>query len=178
MARVMNVVFGIGIAVLLFIVVLLGINVFYPRPMIEDFGCDDIRVAKLASCSANMTVGECEDLRTQQMIEEESGEMKECWDRFDDARDIYNKNFFLITAIIGFILIVVSMFLFSMINIAAGTAFAGLTLIVFGFMIGWEATNDMIKFVIGLIITIIVIYLAVKVNNRYQSDHKKGKKKK
>jgi len=173
MARVMNVVFGIGIAVMLFIVVLLGINVFYPRPQVEDFGCDELRVAKLASCSENMTVGECERLRTQQMIEEESGEMKECWDRFEDARDIYNKNFFLITAILGFIAIIVSMFLFSMINIAAGTAFSGLALIVFGFMIGWEATNDAVKFVIGLVIAVMVIYFAVVINKRYEKNKKR-----
>jgi hypothetical protein len=173
MAKVMNVVFGIGIAIMLFIVVLLGINVFYPRPQVEDFGCDDLRVAKLASCSENMTVGECEELRTQQMIEEESGEMKECWDRFDQARDVYNKNFFLITAIIGFIVIIASMFLFSMVNIAAGTAFAGLAMIVFGFMIGWEATNDIMKFVIGLIIAIVVIYFAVVINKRYEKSKKR-----
>ena len=176
MAKVMNVVFGIGIAILIFIVVTLGISVFYPRPEVEDFGCDRLRIEKIALCNDNMTVGECEDLRFQQELEESSSEYQECWDEFDDVRDVYNKNYFLITSIVGFVAIIVSMYLFSMTNIAAGTAFSGLALIVFGFMVGWESTDDVIKFIISLIITSIVIAFAVIVNRRYeQKPNKKAK---
>ena len=173
--KVMNVVFGIGIAVLIYIVVLLGIQTFYPRPEVEDFGCDELRFEEPVLCNENMTIKECSELKAQELIKGESNEVKECWDRYDEARDVYDRNFFLITAIIGFIAIIISMFLFGMINIAAGTAFSGLALIIFGFMIGWESTNDIIKFVIGLIITVVVIYLAVRVNRYYEKKHKKRK---
>jgi hypothetical protein len=37
MAKVMNAVFGIGIAVIIFIVVLLGIQAFYPEPKYDKY---------------------------------------------------------------------------------------------------------------------------------------------
>ena len=173
MARVMNVVFGIGIAILIFIVSTLGISVFYPRPEVEDFGCDSKRSNIGPQCSENMTVGECQELEFKQFIaEENNGEYQKCWDNFSDVRDIYNKNYFLITSIIGFLAIIVSMYLFSMTNIAAGTAFSGLALIVFGFMVGWQSTDDVIKFIISLIITSVVIFFAVIVNKRYETGSK------
>ncbi|MBR9681074.1 MAG: hypothetical protein GOU98_04625 [Candidatus Altiarchaeota archaeon] len=176
MAKVMNVVFGIGIAILIFIVAILGINVFYPRPEVSDFGCNEIRFDKLSPCAENMTVGECKDYRSGQ----EPGvntEYQECWDEYDVARDNYDRDFFLITATIGFIAIVSSMYMFSMINIAAGTTFSGLALIVFGFMVGWNSTDDWIKFLISLIITAVVVVFAVIVNKRYDTVNTDKKKK-
>ena len=168
MVKVMNVVFGIGIAVLIFIVVLLGIQSFYPRPELGDFGCDKIRVTGPVLCNDNMTVGECNSLKNQEVIKGESEESKQCWEEYDSAREDYDRNFFLITAIIGFIAIIISMFLLSMTNIAAGVAFSGLALIVFGFMIGWQSTNDILKFIIGLIIAVVVIVFAVRINKKYE----------
>jgi uncharacterized membrane protein len=153
MVKVMNVVFGIGIAVLIFIVVLLGIQTFYPRPEIEDFGCDYDRPTYI----------EKEEAQNQTAVKE----YEKCFDEYDAARDVYDKNFFLITSIIGFVAVIVSMFLLSMTNIAAGTAFSGLGLIVFGFMIGWQSTNDILKFIIGLVIAVVVIIFAVKINKKY-----------
>ena len=37
MVKVMNVVFGIGIAIIVFLVVILGIKVFYNEPVYEDY---------------------------------------------------------------------------------------------------------------------------------------------
>ncbi|MBR9681727.1 MAG: hypothetical protein GOV00_02925 [Candidatus Altiarchaeota archaeon] len=177
MAKAMNTVFGIGIAILIFIVAMLGINVFYPVPDIDDFNCSEFRVEKLAPCADNLTVGECNALTSQRTLALDNTEYQECWDRFDDARDTYSTNFFLISNILGFIAIIVSMFLFSMTNIAAGTAFSGLALIVFGFMVGWQHTDDVVKFIISLIITAVVIKFAVIVNRRYDQQPKKKKKK-
>ena len=175
MARVMNVVFGIGIAILIFIVTLLGISVFYPRPEIDDFNCTELRIERNDICTDEMTVGECNELQNTQKIERETSEYQKCWDDFSDVRDVYNKNYFIITSIIGFIAIIVSMYLFSLTNIAAGTAFAGLALIVFGFMVGWQSTDDVVKFIVSLIITTVVIVFAVIVNKRYDAKTTKTK---
>ena len=176
MAKVMNTVFGIGIAILIFIVALLGINVFYPRPDIADFNCSDMRAEKVVPCDKNLTVGECEDIMNQRIMAADNSEYEECYDRYDTARDAYDTDFFIITSILGFIAIIVSMFLFSMVNIAAGTAFSGLALITFGFMVGWQNTDDVVKFIISLIITTVVVGFAVIVNRRYEKKPKKRKK--
>ena len=60
-----------------------------------------------------------------------------------------------------------------MINIAAGTAFAGLVLIIWGFMRGWQGTGDVLKFVVALIVAVLFVYFAVVVNKRYSKPLRK-----
>jgi len=60
---------------------------------------------------------------------------------------------------------------------AAGTSFAGLVLIVYGFMRGWQGTGDVLKFVVALIVAVIFVYFAVLINNRYNSKKSKKTKK-
>lgn len=172
MAKIMNTVFGIGVAVILFIVVLLGINVFYPSPKWADFNCTEPGEMKLQVCNPNMTVGDCYDI-----VAGEQANQTNCDKMMRDAQEIYGRNFFLITNIIGVIIIIGSLFLFlnvpGMINLSAGTAFSGLVSIFAGFMRGWEATNDKIKFVVGLIIAAIIIVLAVIINKNYSKTKKR-----
>jgi hypothetical protein len=154
MVRVMNVVFGIGIAILLFLVVLLGINAFYPEPKYEEF-CDNRDYPP-----APMPAG----------LEKENTTMpvsySECYDKFDSAMENYERNIFLIASFIGIIFVIVSLYLLGMINIAAGVAFAGLATIVYGFARGWDGTGEMIRFIVGLIVVAIVIFFGVKINRR------------
>jgi len=172
--KVMNIVFGIGIAVILFIVVTLGVQVFYKAPVYDDF-CNSSRYASpnpvydSTICSENMTVKECNLLvkYNQTVADKENLYFNECNQKFQDADKAYGKNLFIINNIIGIIFVIVSLFLFSMVNIAAGTAFAGLVLIIWGFMRGWTGTGDKLKFVVALIVAILFVVFAVVVNKRY-----------
>ncbi len=178
--KVMNVVFGIGIAVLLFIVVTLGVQVFYKAPVYDDF-CNNsfypqsVPVYDSTICSDNMTVKACNVLinEKQTTLDKQNEYYNECNKKFQDADKIYGKNLFIINNVIGIIFVIVSLFLFSMVNIAAGTAFAGLVLIIWGFMRGWMGTGDKLKFVIALIVAVLFVVFAVIVNKRYT---KKGKR--
>jgi len=182
MAKVMNVVFGIGIAVLIFIVVMLGTQVFYPEPMYEDY-CNisyynkPIAIYDSTICPDNMTVGECNALvkEKQSTLDVQSAEQEKCDKEYQDASKIYGKNLFVINNIAGIIAVVVSLFLFSMVNIAAGVSFAGLILIIYGFMRGWQGTGDILKFIVALVVTALFVVFAVKVNRRYQKENKKKK---
>jgi ABC-type multidrug transport system permease subunit len=62
--------------------------------------------------------------------------------------------------------LVLAYFLSNLPNIGAGIAFAGIVLIIVGFIRGWQSTNDMLKFLIGIIIAVIVIFFSVKTNNK------------
>ncbi len=184
MARVMNVVFGIGIAVLIFIVVMLGTQVFYPEPMYEDY-CNisyydkPVMIYDSTICSDNMTVGTCNALvkEKQTTLDRQNAEQERCNNEYMDASKIYGKNLFVINNIAGITAVIVSLFLFSMVNIAAGTAFAGLILILYGFMRGWQGTGDILKFVVALVVTAMFVVFAVKVNRRYSKAEKSGKRK-
>ena len=175
----MNVVFGIGIAVILFIVVMLGTQVFYKEPLYEDF-CNvsyydkHVGIYDSTICADNMTVGVCNALikEKQSTLDKQNQEQERCNKQFMDISKIYGKKLFVINNIAGIILVIASLFLFSMVNIAAGTAFAGLVLIIYGFMRGWQGTGDILKFIVALIVAILFIIFAVIVNKRYNKPNK------
>jgi VIT1/CCC1 family predicted Fe2+/Mn2+ transporter len=125
----------------------------------------------MEKCADNMTVAECRALT----IEPEPG-MQKCYDDYDKAIKNYNKNFFITSSIIGVILLVVSYFLFYLPNIGAGVAFAGIVLILVSFVRGWQSTDDILKFVVAIVIAAIVIFFSVKTNKSF--DKKKVIKKK
>lgn len=174
--KVMNVMFGIGIAIILFIVVMLGTQVFYKEPMWEDYNCTypkEIYTA-MELCPDNITILQCRELvKTGTAINGiDQKEFEECNNKFMNAQKIYGKNLFIINNIIGILLVIASLFLFSMVNIAAGTAFSGLILIIYGFMRGWQGTGDILKFIVALIVAALFVNFAVIVNRRYNKKRK------
>ena len=178
MAKVMNTVFGIGIAVLLFIVVMLGTQVFYKEPTADasGFNCTyPTQPFDYSLCAENITIKECNNLlKTNPTLNlKVQADYDACWQRFNEAEKTYGKNLFIINNVAGIVLVIVSMFLFAMINIAAGTAFAGLALIIYGFMRGWQGTGDVLKFIVALIVAALFITFAVIVNKRYSKKSKK-----
>ena len=180
MAKVMNTVFGIGIAIILFIVVMLGTQVFYAEPLYEDY-CNYSAYPQATSiydstmCADNMTVKDRNALIKikQSTLDKQSEYYNQCSEKYNDASKVYGRNLFVINNIAGIIFVIASLFLFGMVNIAAGTAFAGLTLIVYGFMRGWQGTGDVLKFVVALIVATLFIIFAVIVNKRYSKNSKK-----
>jgi len=187
MARIINAAFGIGIAVLIFIVVLLGIQVVYKEPVIENFNCTypydkPVYAYDISFCNENITVKECNALIKERQNDSSKAQAgyDKCWKEFQDAEKIYGRNVFLIANIAGIIAVLASLFLLSMINISAGVAFSGIALIFYGFARGWQGTGDVLKFITALAVAIIFIILAVFVNQKYGKEKitKKNKRKK
>lgn len=174
MAKSMNVFFGIGVAVLVYVVVLLGIQAFYHDVNYEDYNCTYPDYSKayfsvVDSCDRNTTVGACLDSRTDvatQISAADQAKYDECNQKFNDATKAYNKNLFLITAIVGALAIVLSTLLIPLLNISLGVSFAGLALIIYGFARGWASTGDMVKFIVAIVIAALVIFLGVRYSNR------------
>ena len=160
MAKVLNGVFGIGIAVVIYIVVLLGIQAFYPTVEYSDY-CNESFYAKpmkdIYSCGDNITVEECKAIIQNQDYSQE--EYNKCYQEYDEARENYNKNFFIIATLIGTLTIIIAYLLLSLTNISAGIACSGIVLILWGFMRGWENTNNMTKFIQNILNNIALQYL-------------------
>jgi len=163
MANVLKVVFGIGIAISLLILMLLGIQTFYPEPKYENF-CDYSisPIKSFESCQDNMTVGECRTL----MLNESSNYYETCSKNYDSAEKEYKKNFFIIANILGILAIIIAYFIKETINISAGVFMSGIIIILWSLMKSWTSANDKLKFVIALIVTAIIIFLAMDVNKR------------
>jgi len=180
MVKILNAVFGIGIAVIIFIVALLGIKAFYPEPQYETY-CNNsfyttpYPVMSFYDCPQNITVKECNDLMTSKGVDSkeyarQEKENMECSTKFDTATKSYNKIFFIIASTLGLIAIIVAFFLLSIMSLSAGTAFAGIVLIVVAFVRGWNDSNDTLKFGVGLVIAVVVIFLALKINKKFSNE--------
>lgn len=109
----------------------------------------------------NETVDEC-----KQKEKANAEERNTCYQEFDAVNEEYGKNLFIITAIIGLLVIIGAMFLLNYINIAAGLIMASVVLMIYGFIVGWDSTGDMIKFIVALIDAAVVIGFAVWIKNR------------
>lgn len=163
MPRAMNIVFGIGIAVVVYILILLGIQAFYPEPRYENY-CNQTfaePILDFVKCPDNITVGECRSTVTTN-----EKEIQKCNDDYNTASRAYNKNFFIIAAVLGTIVVIAAFFIMKTPGISAGIASAGIVLIMWAFIRGWESTNDKLKFFVGLVIAAIVITLGVLVNKK------------
>jgi hypothetical protein len=179
--KIMNVVFGVGIAVIVFIVALLGIQAFYPEPKYEKFcnismySTPVISTYTIYDCPDNMTVVDCRKLIYEKDINSSETkarekEQQDCSTKYDEANKNYGKIFFLIASILGLIALIVSFFLLNTINISAGVASAGIVLLIVAFVRGWNSTNDIFKFVAGLIIGAVIIFLTLKINKRFSGE--------
>ncbi len=173
MSKVLSAVFGIGIAVVVYVTMLLGIQAFYPEPDYDDFCGNEPRyeepVMLYEGCTDDMTLGEC---RSQ--ISDREGrdtKMEECHEEYRSAEEDYGRNFFIIASILGTIALVVSFFLLNITslyitNISAGIACSGIVMILWAFIRGWESTDEKLKFIVGLIIAVIIITLTIMLNKK------------
>ena len=150
MTKVMNVIFGIGIAIILFSLTLLGFHAFYAAPDYDDF-CD--REQEIVRLEQNLT-------------EEEILEQEECWDEFEAAHDNWSRNIFIIAIITGIVVVSASLAILSMISISAGIAMAGIATIIYGFIAGFNGTSDILRFILGIIIAAIIITYAVIIHKK------------
>ncbi|MGV8168929.1 MAG: hypothetical protein ACP5N3_02630 [Candidatus Nanoarchaeia archaeon] len=186
MSKIMNAVFGIGIAVIVFIVALLGIRAFYPEPTYEKYCNTSIYsqpypAFSIYDCPRNVSVEECinimntkgVDAKTTEEMQAQETQMRVCSEQYDKASKSYNKIFFIIASILGLIAIIVAYLLLDIMSLSAGVAFAGIVLIIVAFARGWNDSNDILKFVIGLLIALVVIFLAIKINSRFSDKKKK-----
>lgn len=165
MAKVMNVVFGVGIAIILFLVVILGIKTFYPEPTYDSYKCV---YPQIAPCTPGTSATECAAQETAARADYEI-----CSKKYQDARKIYDRNVFIISSLFGLIAIIIGFVIFffsDFTNISAGVASSGLALMIYGFMVGWDGADDVLKFSVGLILAFVIIIFAVMANNKHRSE--------
>jgi hypothetical protein len=174
MSKVLSAVFGIGIAVVVYVTLLLGIQAFYPAPKYENFCSTEVRYAEPVSgydsCTDNMTMLECRKQIDKKGVN--TDEVAKCNEDFRLADEVYGRNFFIAASILGTIALVAAFYLFlsvvgmTVTNITAGIACSGIVMIAWAFIRGWEGTDDKLKFMVGLIIAVIIITLTIMLNKK------------
>ena len=178
MVSAMKAAFGIGIAIILFLVVVLGVETFYPSPEYEDFceydyedfvGVNESRCQEMGGeWLPNMDSSEQPKIIAPETRCDSSKYSRDCYDVVKEANDPHSKGLFFIVNILGIIFIIVSLFLMTMPNISSGVAFSGIALFVYGFIRGWSGTEDVWKFLTGVVIAGLLIWFAVVVNKKFE----------
>lgn len=179
-----KIILTIAIAIIFVFFIGFGIDAFYDSPEYEDFCGERIRPRNTKeSCEANdgeWIEDEIKPVADQFLCtkgsENEDGEIilicntriddreygycdinRKCEDEFDKARDVYNKNVFIICAVIGLITIAVAGIYLKKESVGAGTLAGGVLTVIYGTIRYWEGLGQIMRFMLlGLILALLI----------------------
>ena len=149
-----NFIIGIIIAAVLSMLLVLGLRIFIPAPEYPRY---DYAV-KNPCLNLNNEPDCYQRQQEESRIKQEAYEVK--------AKD-YSGRIFIAANIMGLILLMVGIIIFSLglgTNIAAGIILSGGFGIIYGYTLGWSGSADAVKFVFGLVIAVLVITGGIMVN--------------
>jgi len=89
-----------------------------------------------------------------------------CYDQYDKVHEAYSKNLFIITLIIGIILIAIGALLFQLEAVGSGIMGGGIITLLWGSGQYWRYAEDLFRFIISIIGLLLVIGLGYWVNSR------------
>lgn len=172
MVSIKNVVIGIAIIVLTIFVAVYGISLIYDRPEWEDF-CGEKSLGPVETEAECETVGgrwnpNPDEAPARPEFNDEGwcDVNYECREDYEEAREKYSRNLFLITLPLGIILIIVGIVVFGLEVVGAGLAGGGVGIMLWGIGEYWQYGSDLLKFSLSLIGLIAVIWLAYWFNKR------------
>jgi hypothetical protein len=175
--KIVNIILGLGTAIILGALINLGIRAFYPEPVPPDYGAITkpfLAYPPQAPCAANdiQCKKELADYNAKQMTQQE--EYNKVQKVYDDAMKLYNRNVFIVANLVGIVVFIVGFWLVFTTAIATqsvpiGIMMAGLWSIIYGYARGWGSIDDRLKFFVGLVVAALVIGGSVWLIMRYQN---------
>lgn len=173
--KIVNIILGLGTAIILGALINLGIRAFYPEPVAPDYGA---MVAPVAApypgpcaagdkaCAASVNAYNAEQQQQQAAFNAKQQE-------YQDATNLYNRNVFIIANVVGIVVFITGFWLVFVTALATqsvpiGIMTAGLWGIIYGYARGWGSIDDRLKFFVGLVVAALVIGGSVWLIQRYQ----------
>ncbi|SRR5258708_3059808 len=173
--KIVNIILGLGTAIILSALINLGIKAFYPEPVAPDYNSYPkpmMAAPYPVPCAANdkVCLKQTSDYNAQQQAQQDAFNQKQ--KEYTDAMRVYNRNYFIIANVIGIIVFIAGFWLVFTTAIATqsvpiGVMIAGLWSIIFGYGRGWDSIDDRLKFFVGLIVAALVIGGSVWLIQRY-----------
>jgi hypothetical protein len=177
-----NFVLGIGILVVYALVLWQGIQAFYPAPEWDDF-CNvgpreprAIGLQGVEDCSFNQGLLDkelaCSEVGGMFRFEYDnvgcpmSGYCDECSLDYDDARDDYSRNIFIISLVISVLTLVVGFFVLKVEPVGSALLASGIWAIFYGTVWNWRNFGAGIRFGLLLLLLIALIWIALRLNRR------------
>jgi hypothetical protein len=150
---------SIAIAIILTMFIFFGINTFYKSPEWDDM-CEGIRGARTkADCETNG--GEWEEHERPIPVKPEGNQTYESGfcecSVYENARDAYAKNFFIIALVIGLAAVISGAVVIKLPSVASGVLAGGILTLIVGIMRYWGDLQDVLRFLLlGLVLAILV----------------------
>lgn len=148
-----------------------GINTFYEAPVYADF-CEEFKTAQVVETEAQCI--EMDGKWTSQEIRCVTEPCPQgfcdrdfgCREAYEEAREKYSRNVFLIALPLGILVIALGAIVFGLEAVGAGLMGGGVGIILFGVGGFWRFAQDWLKFGLSLVGLVIVIWLAYWFNKR------------
>ncbi len=169
--KMVNIVLGLGTAIILGSLIILGIKAFYPEPTYPTYPVTvPAPVAMPCAAGDAKCQAQLQQYNEQQQIAQNQFNAQQ--QAYEDQMQIYNRNLFIIGNVVGIVVFALGFWLLFATAIAAqsvpiGIMIAGLWSIMYGYARGWGSTNDQLKFFIGLVIAVLVIGGSMWLVERY-----------
>ena len=176
-----NIVIGIAIIILTISVVVYGVNLLFDRPEYSDF-CERFKTAQVIEtqeqCEAiggqwNADIIPRPVVEGERTIEGYCNRDFTCNQEYDDARESYARNAFLVALPLGIIIILLGALVFHLDAVGAGLMGGGVGTILFGVGGYWRFTGNALRFLFSLAGLVIVIWATYKYNKKFDKKHKK-----
>ncbi|MBU1989067.1 MAG: hypothetical protein KKD94_06335, partial [Nanoarchaeota archaeon] len=169
--NVKNLVLGIGIIIVFALVLWQGIEAFYPSPQWDGF-CDESIEKPIPLDREQLTQTECE---------EQGGVWKnnycdyysECQREFDESKDKHTKIVFIVSIIVGIVVIILGYSILSLEPVGSALIASGIWAIFYGSAINWRNFSSVIRFALLLLALILLIWLAMRLNRTVKKIKKK-----
>ena len=186
--NVKNLLLGIVIAVIFLMFFVYGTKLVYDEPEYDKFcNYSYYYPEKIINCSFNSELQkQMQDCYNQRGIPryeydangcETSLTCDLCSLEYEEASKDYSKNLFLISLIIGIIVIAVSVIFIKVPAVSGGLMLGSLFFIIYGTTGYWRFMEDVLRFVILGLTLFILIWLAYYLSRRDKREIKKPKKK-
>jgi len=148
MSKVKNLVLGFGIFIVYMLVLAQGIETFYPSPDYQDF------------CSFPSDL----EARAQPIPIVEPD--LDCKKGFDDARDIWSRNVFVIALIVGVITLIVGYSVLSSEPVGSALIASGIGAIFYASVTNWRNFTDVWRFLLLVLAFVFLVWLALRLNKK------------
>ncbi len=178
--KIINIILGLGTAIIVGSLINLGIAAFHPAPVAPDYAAFQKPLAPppyAAPCAKGdaACVKAWNDYNAAQTAEQQ--QFQQAQTAYNGAMKVYDRDLFIIANIAGVAVFAAGFWLLFSTAIAAqgvpvGVMIAGLWSIIYGYARGWGSTNDQLKFFIGLAIAVFVIGGSIWLVDRYQKRKK------
>lgn len=169
--KIINLILGLGTAIILTSLVSLGIETFYPAPEYPEFDSTQESEPRDFNCDFNdlkcLDEQQASDDAYYDALDRQQAQQDEGYDKklkdYDEKNEAYSRNFFVITNIIG-LLVFLGGFLLLLVStmatrsVAIGIVLAGMASIVGGYATSlWSGGNDKSEFAVALLVAVIII---------------------